>query len=189
MRYIIGLLLGIGVIILTFVLIFRALSGGGGDEQQQRSAALLDYANTNAVVRYTIDGPVNQNEIHSKVRITVSKDQVLFEQIQGYEGKLVQTKTYPSNPQAYATLLRSLDKSNFTLANKNADKDERGYCPKGKRYIYEIINGSDTVQRLWSTSCNAREGSYQGGDATTIRTLFQRQVPDYGSLTSRIQNL
>lgn len=189
MRYILGLLLGLGLVVLTIVLIFRALAGGGNDQSQQQSVKLMDYATTNAVVRYTIDGQVNQNEIHDKVRITVSKDQVLFEQIQGFEGKLVQTKTYPSNPQAYAAFLRSIDNAGYTIGDKNIDKDERGSCPLGRRYVYEIVNGSEQVQRLWSTSCNTNDGSYRGGKANVIRTLFQRQVPDYNTLTSKIQRL
>jgi len=188
MRYVIGLLLGIGLIVLTFVLIFRAFSGGD-EKPNQQAIRMEDYANTNTVVRYTIDGQVNQNEIHSRVRVTVGKDQVMFEQIQGYEGKLVQTKTYPSNPQAYAAFLRSLGLAGYTKGDASVDKDERGYCPLGRRYLYEIVDGGNQIQRLWSTSCNATEGSYKGGRASVIRTLYQRQVPDWGTLTSKIQRL
>lgn len=191
MRYIIGLLLGIGLIVLTFILIFKAFSGGSDDttQQQKQAVRLEDYATTGAVVRYTIDGPVYADQDHSRVRVTVSKDQVLFEQIAGYEGKMVQTKTFPTNSESYATFLHALALQSFTSGNSQVTDDERGYCPTGRRYIYEVIDGADQVQRLWSTSCSSKQGSFTGGSAGTIRTLFQRQVPDWSKLTSGIKNL
>lgn len=188
MRYIIGLLLGIGLIVLTFILIFRAFSGGN-DEPQQQQIKLVDYASSTAVVRYTIDGRVNADQDHNRVRVTVGRDQILFEHIQGYEGRTVRTQTYPSNQQAYATFLRSIDQANFTVGSEEVDDDERGYCPNGRRYIYEVVDGADQVQRWWSTSCGTDIGSYQGGNASVIRTLFQRQVPEWNDLTRGIRNL
>jgi hypothetical protein len=184
MRYIVGLLLGIGLIVLTFILIFRAFSGG--DKQTTQKIVLNDYATTNAIVRYTIDGQVINDQLHNRVRITVSKDTVLYEQIQGYEGKLVASKSYANNTQAYGTFLRALDLAKFTAGNKAFDDDERGYCPEGRRYIYEAIDGGDTLVRWWSTSCNRSIGSFQGS-AGTIRDLFIKQVPDYNTLTNKVR--
>jgi len=184
MRYFVGLLLGIGLIVLTFILIFKAFSGGN-DTPQEKAINLNDYATTNAIVRYTIDGQTNSDLIHNRVRVTVSKDTVLFEQIQGYEGKLIQSKTYPNNTQAYATFLRALDLSGFDNGNKDFDDDERGYCPNGQRYIYEAIDGGDTVLRWWSTSCGRKVGNFLG-NSSTIRTLFQHQVPDYSKLITKV---
>jgi hypothetical protein len=184
MRYVVGLLLGIGLIVLTFILIFRAFSGGSSPQQQ--AIDLNDYSTTNAIMRFTIDGEVNSDQTHNRIRITVSKDTVLYEQIQGYEGKLIQSKTYPNNTQSYATFLRSLDLAGYTSGNKSFDDDERGYCPNGRRYIYEGIDGGDTIIRWWSTSCSRKVGSFLG-TSSTVRTLFQRQVPDYSKLSSGVR--
>ncbi len=185
MRYIVGLLLGIGLIVLTFILIFRAFSGGD-DTPQAPAISLPSYANTNAVMRFTIDGAIVSQQNHSRIRITVSKDTVLYEQIQGYEGTLVQSKTYPTNTQAYGTFLRALDLAGYENGNKEVDDDERGYCPNGRRYIYEALDGSDTILRWWSTSCSNDQGSFLGG-SSTVRTLFQKQVPDYNDLTRTVK--
>lgn len=185
MRYIVGLLLGIGLIVLTFILIFRAFSGGN-DTPETPAINLPSYANTNTVMRYTIDGAIVSQQNHSRIRITVSKDTVLYEQIQGYEGTLVQSKTYPTNTQAYATFLRALDIAGFDDGNKEITKDERGYCPSGKRYIYEALDGSESVLRWWGTSCSNDQGSFLGRDST-VRTLFQKQVPDYNDLSRTVK--
>lgn len=184
MRYFVGLLLGIGLIVLTFILIFKAFSGGNTPKEQ--SINLNDYATTNAIVRLTIEGQINSDQIHNRVRISVSKDTVLYEQIQGYEGKLIQDKTYPNNTQAYGTFLRALDLAGFDKGNKNFDDDERGYCPSGRRYIYEAIDGGDTVLRWWSTSCGKSVGNFLGS-SSTVQSLFQRQVPDYNKLTNKVR--
>lgn len=185
MRYIVGLLLGIGLIVLTFILIFKAFSGGGSS-QQNKATDLNDYATTNAIVRYTVDGVTNSDQIHNKIRITVSKDTVLYEQIQGYEGKLVNSKSYENNTQSYANFLRALQIAGYTTGDKNFDDDERGYCPNGRRYIYEAIDGGDTLVRWWSTSCSQSIGNFEGNNAT-VRDLFRRQVPDYSKLTTGVK--
>lgn len=179
MKYVMGLLLGIGLIVLTFILIFRAFSGD--NTPKPKSIDLSDYATSSAVMRLTVDGSVTADQQHNKTRITVSKDQVLFEQIQGYEGKLVNSKTYPNNAQAFGTFLRSLELAKFDTGSTTVDKDERGYCPNGKRYLYEAVDGGDTLFRWWNTSCSKTQGSYKG-QSGTVRSLFQRQVPDYNTL-------
>jgi len=186
MRYIIGLLLGIGLIVLTFILIFKAFSGS--DAPKQAPVNLEKYSTTNAVMRVTVDGPVNANSLHQRVRITVSSDQVLFEQIEGYQGTLKQSKSYPSNPDAYAAFLKSLNGLGFNLGDTDPkkSKDERGYCPLGRRYVYEALNGGDNIFRWWSDSCNVKDGNFLG-QGSTIRQLFNNQVPDYNKLMSGVR--
>jgi hypothetical protein len=185
MRYIIGLLLGIGLIVLTFILIIKAFTGHGSTPNQRID--LNDYATSSAVMRYTVDGPINSDQQHSRVRITVSKDQVVYEQIQGYEGKLVQTKTYPTNVQSYSTFLRALKIAGYTNGDPKKDDDERGYCPQGRRYVYEALDGGDTILRWWSSTCGGAAAGNFGGEPSTVRTLFERQVPDYNKLTQGVR--
>ncbi len=185
MRYIVGLLLGIGLIVLTFILIFKAFSGGSSTPTAPQ-IDLNSYATTDAVMRYTIDGPVVADPLHQRIRITVGSDKITFEQIQGYQGKLVQSKTYPNNADSYATFLHALTLANFTKGNPKGVKDERGYCPTGRRNIYEGLSGGDNIFRWWSDTCAVKDGNYLGSQGL-VQTLFTKQVPDYGTLTSRIQ--
>jgi hypothetical protein len=183
MRYIVGLLLGIGLIILTFILIFKAFSGGS-HTPKTNPIDLNSYSTTDAVMRMTIDGPITSEQKHSVVRVTVGNDQVLFEQLDGYQGKLVQSKTYPSNPDAYATFLRALTLADYTKGNPNGIKDERGYCPNGRRYVYEALTRGDTILRWWSDTCNSKGATFLGNRAV-VQRLFTDQVPDYSKLVSK----
>lgn len=182
MRYIIGFLIGLGLIVLTFILIVRIFSGGG--EEGPRPVDLTSYSTTDTVMRLTMDGPIVSDQQHQQVRITVGRDQVLFERFQGYQGDVVATKNYPNNPDAYAQFLHALEVAGYTQGDTEAPKDERGFCPTGKRYVYEAIGDGENIVRWWSTSCSGNQGNFDGR-ANDVRRLFIRQVPDYNELTRR----
>ena len=180
MRYVIGFLIGIGLIVLTFVLIVR-IFGGGGEEAGPRPVDLNSYATTDTVMRLTMDGPIVSEQKHEQVRITVGRDQVLFERFKGYQGDVVATKSYPNNPDAYAQFLHALNVAGYTQGDPEAPKDERGFCPTGRRFVYEAIGDGENILRWWNTSCGGDQGNFQGR-AGDIRRLFTRQVPDYNEL-------
>lgn len=182
MRYILGFLIGIGLIILLFVLIFR-----GGSNPAPLQKPLVDYAVTDTTVQVTDDYPVNLDQLHDQVVTVVGKDQVSLTVYQGYQGTVLRSKDYANNPTAYANFLRALQLAGFDSGKTDPKlQDERGYCPLGHRYIFEIKNGNSTVQRLWSTSCG-NIGTFQG-KTSTVRQLFQQQTPDYGSLTAGLKS-
>src|SRR5689334_301297 len=139
MRYILGFLVAIALIIGVFVLIAR----GFGGKQPQVQTQLIDYAKTETVMRMTIEGPVNADQKHRSVTVTVGRSDNTLELKQGYEGTVLQSKTYASNEDAYATFLRALDLQGYTKGDpQTAREDSRGFCPTGKVYIFEIITGS-----------------------------------------------
>ncbi len=184
MRYIVGFLIGIGLIVLTFVLIIRIFSGGGDGEQTPRSVDLTGYSTTDTVMRLTMDGPVVADTQHQQVRITVGRDLVLYERFQGYQGDVIEAKNYPNNTEAYSQFLHALNQAGYTRGNPAAPKDERGFCPTGQRYVYEAIGQGENILRWWGTSCSGNQGNFQGR-GFEIRSLFKRQIPDYMELTRR----
>lgn len=185
MRYIIGFVLSVILLIFTFVLIFR---GGGDDPASTPTAALklVDYADTDVEMYLSVDYPVSADMTHTQTVFIVGRDTATFTAYRGYEGEIITSQSYTNNSTAYANFLRALQLSGFTTGIKD-DKlnDERGYCPTGKRYLYEIKDGSRSLQRYWSTSCSATQGSFRG-KASTIRSLFVEQIPDYSKLTQGI---
>ncbi|HEX8227283.1 MAG TPA: hypothetical protein VF572_05440 [Candidatus Saccharimonadales bacterium] len=177
MKFIIGFLITIGLLIFVFVLIFR----GGGDEAAPTQKQLVDYANTNVVVQMTTRGPVQADQSHKESRITVGSTETVLETFAGYQGNLMTTRSYPNNPEAYADFLRALQLNGYT--NGVTDKslaDERGFCATGKRYVMSVKDGGRDIQRFWSTSCNGT-ATFKG-KTTVIRSLFIAQVPDYNTL-------
>lgn len=185
MRYFIGFLITIVLIILLIVM----LVGGGGKKAEvpKTSKALYSYANTDAVTSLTVDGPVNYEGKHRQAQILVSQKSVIYNQINGYNGQVVKGQSFPNNQAAFDTFLHALYHYGFTQGDlaKNL-QDERGYCPGGNRYIYGLTQGGKTLERFWSTSCGKPRSFL--GNADTIKSLFQAQVPNYSTVSSSDTN-
>ncbi len=184
MKYFLGFLATIGLIILVFVLILRGFSGNKTDEKPK---PLVDYATTSTQVRLTIDGPIVAEQEHQAYRITVSRSETQIETLQGYQYMPIETKSYDNNRESYSNFLRAIDMNGFAKGNsKSGSKDERGVCPEGNRLIMEIIDGSNRIQRYWTTTCGG--GTFRGNSAK-VRQLFNKQVPstEFSKITGRLR--
>jgi len=181
-RTILAALVGLGIIVLFIVVISKAFSGHGGAPSNQINIA--QYSDTAAEASLLIDAPTNIDQDHRQVRITVSGTQNRIEVLQGYQGNVIDSRTYPSNSPAFAAFLQSLKLLNFakgTIANT----DYRGYCPTGDRFVYTFNDGQNDLFRYWATSCG--QGTF-GGNRALVHRLFERQIPiaDLDKLTSNI---
>lgn len=183
-RPIITGLVGLGVVVLIIVLFVKLFSGGGGTPSTQVDVG--KYADTAATATLLIDGPTNIDQDHRQVKITVSQTTNEIDIIQGYQGVIINTQSYPNNSAAYGAFLQSLKLLNFSKGNndKNA-ADYRGYCPTGERYAYTFNDGNTDLFNFWSTSC--RQGTFKG-NALGVLNLFRAQIPrkDFDRLTSGI---
>lgn len=181
MKYFLGFLASIGLIILVFVLILRGFSGG---DEGKRPAPLSNYASTDAIVRLTVDGPIVSEQEHQAYRITVGRSESRVEVLQGYQYDLLNQQSFPNNQESFTQFLKALDFAGYTHASEKAPKDERGACADGDRYILETINGTSRIQRLWASSCRG-QGNFKG-DVSTVQQLFNAQIPgkEFRKMTS-----
>ena len=183
-RYLIGFIIAAGLIVLLIFLIF----GGGKPTVPSTQQSLDSYSSSNSEVSMTIDGPINADQNHEQVKVIVSATSATFEQIQGYQGNVAHTQSYPNNVNAYTNFLFALEGVNFTKGNSDPKMaDERGYCPLGTRYIFELDNNGSTLERFWTTDCGGTH-TYGGITNATIQ-LFENQIPDYSKLTTGLTNL
>jgi hypothetical protein len=187
MRYFLGFLASIGLIILVFVLVLR---GFGGDSEKTLQNPLTDYSSTDAIVRMTVDGPIIAEQQHQAYRISVGRSETRIETLQGYEYETIESKTYDNNQQAFFNFLRAIELDGFTKGLAKADsqtQDERGVCATGNRFVFEIMSGTSQVQRYWTTSCG-NQGTFKG-NAQRVKQLFDRQIPlpDFPKMTGRLK--
>lgn len=182
MRYIFGFLIAIGLSILLVVLL---MSGGKKGAPHAQSKTLINYADSDAQVSMLIDGPINADPQHHQVLVTVNKNNVTYEHIEGYQGHAVDTRIYSNNEAAYDAFLHALMRVGFTLGNNNPTlRDGDGYCPGGDRYTFKLTQDGATIEKYWNTSCNNTK-TYLGNTNLTM-SLFEAQVPNFDGLTQNI---
>ena len=173
-RIFIFILISIGLIWLTVILIGKALSSPTSTTTTT-TQSLVRYDDPDTQFVMLIDGPVQADQTHQSLRISVSQKENVIELMNGYEEQVVNRQAFESNSTAFATFLKSLDKVNFSRAvAKNVSSDERGYCPLQNRFIYTIEQNGAEKQRAWTSSC--RIGNYTGNQSLT-RRLFIDQIP------------
>jgi hypothetical protein len=178
MKYFIGFLASIGLIILVVFLVIRGFSGS--DKPTLTEKPLVSYATTDTTVRLSVDGPIVADQEHNGYSITVGRDQTVMDTYTGYEEQVIESNTYTNNTEGYANFLRALDLAGFTLGDKKSEADPRGTCATGNRYRLEIINGTNQVQDYWTTSCKIKGTFY--GDKDQVMRLFRYQAPDYSRM-------
>ena len=179
MRYILAVLGILAVTILAiFLLVRHPSSTTSANTTTQQPANLLDHDNSNSAVVMTIQGRLVGEDKYQAVRITVTQSLRTVDILSGYEENTAKTESFPNTPAAYATFIRALNLSNFTKVRKGMPTDERGYCPIGNRFIYQLSESGHDVQRLWNDSCSNAEGTF-AGSGSLIRELFQGQITDY----------
>jgi hypothetical protein len=176
----------IGVIL--FIIIVVMLFGHGGKKPVVNPVQPLpSYADTDATVSFTTQGIVNADELHRSIRITVSNSQMELDVLQGYNPVVIQSKTFANNAEAYSVFLKSINYSGFLAKTKNVKipNSEQGLCPLGFRYILELNQDGTDLSRTWASTCGSKVGTSTGA-VSTIRQLFQNQIPDYDRLVSNV---
>jgi len=196
MRYFAIFLVFIALILFGIV-IFGGNSGSKSNKSTSSSSvqapkALPDYADTGAIVRLTTDGPINGDDIHRQIQLTVSSTTRTLDIIQGYQGTVIQTESFANNEPAYSAFLNALYKSGYTLKltskqNKFASDSDQGSCPLGDRYYYQLMNTDNNAdQSLWSSSCGKTVPGNFGGAGPLVQQLFQVQFGNYNVFTQNV---
>jgi len=177
-RYLVGFGITVGLIILLVIMLF---SGGDSPKTTTPTGKPLDsYANTDAELRMTIDGPVNANEDHRQIQIIVDRDHTAVNVFKGYDQDVIQTQSFANSENGFSAFLHSLALLNFNKGESSTKAGEVGHCATGRRYVFELVEGSRTIERYWATSCNGPH-TYQGNLQMTVE-LFERQIPNYNDI-------
>ncbi len=183
MRYILGVISIVLVLIIAIFLLSRrdttTTTSTGQRPGGKEAVKLLDYEdNTESELEWTMQGRLVGETERRAVRVVVNQRERKLEILDGYQETVERSQTFVNSPAAYETFLHALNLAGFSKERDVPIKDERGVCPLGNVFIYDLTDGSDHPVRLWSASCNNRLGTF-AGDAGLIRQMFQNQIPDY----------
>lgn len=188
MRYFIVTVIVIFLMLVgAIVLVSRGRDDKSNDPNSDTTAprSIVDYVNNNSEVRFTIDGKVVGDDQHRAIRISIAADKRELEIIQGYDGTVIKRELWSNDRSAYDVFLHALNTAQFNKIRENQDTDEKGKCPTGRRYIYELFENGVSVKRVWTTSCSTSQGTFAGNNSLA-QTLFQQQIPEYGKHISGV---
>ncbi len=180
--------LGIIIIGVVFFLIVAGLFyfiTGGRSSQPGVSAEDLKRAQVTTVhsgrsVRMTVYGPIVANEERESYEVTVTTTTRRFAAYQGYNQSQIAASDYDNTYEGYQQFVYALARADFDKDRTVTDteKDDRGACATGRRYVYELFENGDLVRRAWTTTCNKTKGDF-GGSNKLAAALFNKQIPDF----------
>lgn len=157
------------------------MSGGRPKNKEVTQKSLDSYSSTSAITQATIAGPITAQSTYNEVVISVGRDNVVYQQIQGYDNHVVNSQTFTNSEASYEAFLKALNTADFTKGNTNPKyASAQGYCPLGQRYTFNLIDNGQQKINFWSTSCGVKT---YGGNTSLTLALFQAQVPNYNDLT------
>lgn len=182
MRYVVGVII---VVLALLFIIIALVNRGGNDQPAERAVDLADYANQAAQVEFTQYGRVVGQEERRAIRITVSRTERVVEVLHGYEERVERREVFDNIEAAYSEFVMALHRAGYAT-EREADDDDSGICPTGKRYTYKLFDDDSRVFDNWSTSCSRSQGSF-AGDASLVRRLFENQIIDYRDITRGVR--
>lgn len=182
-------LIVIAIAIAALVSVGRAIFGGNDQPQAQADTsreALLNISSERSV-RMTVRGRIVADETFRSYQIIVTPSSRTLTTYTGYLAQPLETKHFGNNVKAYEEFIYALDKANLTKgAALIGEKDDtRGVCATGQIDEFEVMNGTDTVKRLWTSSCKGSSGSLQAS-VKQLEALFLEQIPDRKAALGKI---
>lgn len=183
-QFIIFLTFVVGFVLILMFAFGRRPSSNSTAKNTKKTFTVNEYAERDSKVVATFDGPINGDDAHRSVKITVTRGSRTIDIIQGYEGKVIKTQTFTNNPDAYYDFIHALARVGFGRTRKSDTENEVGVCAPGRRFIYEVYDNNDRVARTWAASCN--KGSSLAAPEV-VNNLFRMQITDYDKVVSGVK--
>lgn len=184
----------IGLAIWALVSVGRMIFGGGNstnspETTQQVNVGKQALTSTTAdrSVRMTVRGPIVADENFRSYSVTISPDARNMTTYSGYIGQQVDTQQLTNNIPAYEQFVYALDRANFMEGTPltGTANDLRGICATGSIYEFEVLQGANSIQKLWTSTCDGSQGSLKASRPQIIN-LFRLQIPQFDQLISKI---
>ena len=179
---IIFLIVIVGLVIaaaISVVGIFTNNNANDSSETVDKSNEALLSTTADRSVHMTVRGEIVGDETFRSYVVNVTPAKREFTRYKGYLEQPLVNKVYENNTKAYDEFVHALGRANLSKGQPlTGDKDDtRGICADGILYEFEIMKGTESIKRLWTSTCGGSEGSLDG-DAGLLQALFLAQVPD-----------
>lgn len=176
--------------IAALVSLGRAIFSGGGDSPTETTVNTGKQALTSTLadrsVRMTVRGPIVANENFYSYTITANSSARNMTTYVGYVGQQIDSSQLENSTPAYEQFVYALDRANLMEGSASSNDDIRGICATGNVYEFEVLQGENSVQKLWTSTCSGSAGTLKANLGQVSR-LFQLQIPSFSNLISKIR--
>lgn len=195
LQRVIPIILVIIVVIVAALALFslgRTLFGGGDDSSSEETSVnngkqALTNTSADRSVRMSVRGPIVAGEDFHSYTITVSPDARNMTTYVGYIGDTVDNSQLTNNTQAYTQFVNALNLAKLMDGTPltGDTNDTNGVCATGYLYMFDVLQGTNSIQTLWTSTCKGSPGSLTA-NLPQVRNLFQVQIPTYGELVQKV---
>jgi hypothetical protein len=196
---ILGLIIA-GLVIAALVSIGRTFFGSGGSSgstskspspspsvQVNAGKQALTSTSSDRSVQLTVRGPIVADESFHSYTVTITPSSRNMTTYTGYMGQTVDNVQLSNNTPAYEQLVYALNRAKLmdgTPLTGDAN-DERGICATGSIYEFQVLQGTNSIQKLWTSTCAGSPGSLKA-NLGQVTNLLEQQIPTFSALVQKI---
>lgn len=175
------------IFVVGIVLLLSLVFGGkknSSTKSTPKAFNILNYIDRDSKVIAITDGPINGDDAHRAIRVTIDRNTRTIDVIQGYQGNVIVSKSYPNNQKAYNDFMHALSRANYGKPRKTTFTTEKGICATGRRYVFEVLDNNKSVSRTWTAGC-AKGNTL--AEPSRVTALFRQQITDYEAVIKNQQ--
>lgn len=176
------------IAVAALVSVARNLFGGETEPVVNTGKEALTNTSLDRSVRLTVRGRIVGDNVFHSYTITATPTTRNLTTYQGYLQNQLETSELANNSKAYEQFVYALDRADLMEGRElEGDADDmRGVCATGYLYRYEVIQGTNVVKSLWTTSCSREKGSLKANNQALVR-LFRAQIPGVSTITNKVE--
>lgn len=180
----------IALAIWALVSVGRVIFSGDGSSETaptNNGKTALTQATADRSVRMSVRGPIVAGENFRSYTISVSPDSRNMTTYTGYTGEQIDTVPLSNNMQAYTQFVSALSRANMMegLPLTGEANNTDGICATGNVYVFEVLQATNVVQSLWTSTCKGSPGSLKAS-LPQLQNLFQSQIPTFSQLARKV---
>lgn len=188
-------LIPIALVLIVIIIAIAALVSlgrgifGGGEQQPVVDTGEQALLNTSLdrSVRMTVRGPIVGDDQFHTYTTTISPTTRTMTTYEGYLSRQVETRQLANNSKGYEQFVYALDRAQLlnTVTLEGEEADMRGICATGRVFQFDIMQASNVIKKIWTTTCQKSRGTLKANRQPIIN-LFNAQITNFTELTNKI---
>lgn len=188
---IILILIVVGLVITALVSIGRTFFGGSSNSPSPTPSVnvgkqALVQTTSDYSVRMTVRGPLVADENYRTYAVAVSPSARTMTTYKGYGAQQIDNSQLANTPASYEQFVYALNRAKLMDGTPSTGdaSDTRGICATGTLYTFDVLQGSNVVQSLWTSTCTGSPGSLKA-NLSQVTNLFSKQIPNFAGLLQK----